>query len=57
MKGIDKIKSMTIEDWQTQILNDEHLIPTLCFMCNGNCDQHCVHSITEFLESDFTDEN
>ena len=52
MKNIDKIKSMSIEDWQTQILNDEHLIPTLCFMCNGKCDQHCIHSITEWLESE-----
>lgn len=50
--GINKIQSMTISDWVDQVRNDEHLTPSLCFMCVGceKCNEQCVIGIEEFLK-------
>jgi len=51
-RNIDKIQSMTIEDWYNQAQNDEHLTPTLCFMCAGceKCGEQCAIGIKEYLK-------
>lgn len=58
MKNIDKIQKMDSTDWLIQAVNDEHLIPSLCFMCIGNnrkCDDNCSQGIYEWLESEATE--
>ena len=51
--GIDKIQSMTIDEWIDQVRNDEHIVPSLCFMCVGckKCNEQCAIGIEEFLRS------
>lgn len=51
--NIDKIQSMTISEWVDQVRNDEHLTPSLCFMCVGceKCKEKCAIGIEEYLKS------
>lgn len=52
-RNIDKIQSMTIDEWVDQVRNDEHIVPSLCFMCVGckKCNEQCTIGIEEFLNS------
>lgn len=54
MRNIDKIKAMEVNDWFNQALYDEHITPTLCFMCVGceKCKENCAFGIKEWLEKD-----
>ena len=51
--NIDKIQSMTIDEWVDQVGSDEHIVPSLCFMCVGcnKCNEQCAIGIEEFLRS------
>lgn len=54
MKNIEKIQNMTIDDWYSQVEQDEHNIPSLCFMCVGceNCNEFCAVGVAEWLDQE-----
>lgn len=54
MKNIDKIRQMTADEWSKHASEDEHLIPTLCFMCVGceECAEQCSKGIFEWLDQE-----
>lgn len=54
LKNIDKIKAMAVYNWREQIEKDEHLTPTLCFMCVGceKCGENCAAGVEEWLEKE-----
>lgn len=53
-KNIDKIQKMGILDWHEQACKDEHLTPTLCFMCVGceECLENCASGIEKWLNKE-----
>lgn len=52
LRNIDKIKAMEVDDWREQIEKDEHITPTLCFMCVGceSCNENCAAGVEEWLK-------